>query len=223
MKFFEKFDAVAFISNIIAVILGIVITFSIQGVIDRRAERDNIRSALTLVREELESNRNDLLECTRIVDMECRAAAYLLDNAAHLKQCHPDSVSKHGTIIISDMYMTLPSDAMELLKNSSLFPALHDNDLSLKIIRAYDCCNIQAKMFSSHETMKMEILNKCMRADVVSNDISGSHVSIGKLCQNEEGQALLVRMLLFQPSIMTFGMENIDIAIAAIDEYLGNS
>jgi len=220
MKFFEKFDAVAFISNIIAVILGIVITFSIQGVIDRRAEKDNIDSALTLVRRELESNRADLQQCVKVVQAECRAATFLLDNADRLKQCQPDSVSVHGTVIISDMLLTLPSDALELLKTSSLFPALHDNDLALKIIRAYDRCDIQAKMFANHEASKTEIINNCLRTDVVSNDKEGGHISMSKLCEKKEGRALLVRMLLFQPEIMSQGFEDIDNAIAAIDEYL---
>jgi len=49
----SEIDTVGFFSNMLAVILGIVITFSIQGIINRHSQRENIRSALRLVEEEL--------------------------------------------------------------------------------------------------------------------------------------------------------------------------
>jgi len=52
----------SFFSELIAVVLGIVITFAGQGMIDRAHDRKEVRSALQLVRTELISNRDDISE-----------------------------------------------------------------------------------------------------------------------------------------------------------------
>ena len=52
----------SFFSELVAVILGIVITFAGQGMIDRAHNRKEVRSALQLVRTELISNRQDIAD-----------------------------------------------------------------------------------------------------------------------------------------------------------------
>ena len=46
-----------------------------------------------------------------------------------------------GLFIICDFF-ALSQNALELLKMSSLFPKVGDNDLSMEIIRAYDACEL---------------------------------------------------------------------------------
>ena len=50
----------SFLGNVLSVILGIAITFAIQGMIDRSRDRKDVRHALELVRMELASNREDI-------------------------------------------------------------------------------------------------------------------------------------------------------------------
>jgi hypothetical protein len=49
-----------FFLNVLSVILGIVITFSIQGIINRAQDKKNVRSALELIRSELATNAEDI-------------------------------------------------------------------------------------------------------------------------------------------------------------------
>ena len=50
----------SFLSNVLSVILGIVITFTVQGIINRTNEKREVRSALDLVRSELVTNAEDI-------------------------------------------------------------------------------------------------------------------------------------------------------------------
>ena len=51
-----KESAFHFFLDVLSVILGIVITFAIQGLIDRSRDRKNVRSAMELFRTELATN-----------------------------------------------------------------------------------------------------------------------------------------------------------------------
>ena len=135
-----KESVTSFLSNILAVILGIFITFTIQGMIDRSRDRKNARSSLELVRSELARNIEDVSIIKDYLNMEKQSAAYFITNKDSLDKCPDDSISYHSGIIFADVSMSLSMDALELLKMSSVFQQLGNNDLSMKIIRAYDCC-----------------------------------------------------------------------------------
>jgi len=219
-KFLQKFDLVAFIANILAVIFGIVITFSIQGIIDGRNEKKNVRSALQLVEDELKGCRNDLQTCMEMIKLESKAAGYILDYSEDLFSCPEDSLSYYGAIVISEMVLTMPSDALELLKTSSLFQAIGDNVLSMKILRAYDQCQALQQIFSHHESTKNEILNKTNTSSLTGGKNGASYISLDKMCKDPKGVTLLVRLKMGDETPITTGLPDLDKAIDAIEEYL---
>lgn len=141
---------IGFISNLGAVILGIIITFAVQGRIDRRQDRREVESALRLVRSELAANRDDIGQMKDFLVEEQRSAAYFLENRSNPGACPDDSVIYHSGILFADAYITLSYDALELLKMSSLFQKIGDNDLSMKIIRAYNTCSIISSALNRH-------------------------------------------------------------------------
>lgn len=147
----------SFFTEFIAVVLGIVITFAGQGMIDRAHDRKEVRSALRLVRSELISNRQDLVELRQdILNQMKQSAQYLDDNAELVKNLDRlDSatvrtVKFHQGMVLADVSVNLPHDALELLKMSSLFQKIGDNALSMKIIRAYDCCQVIMESVDRH-------------------------------------------------------------------------
>ena len=138
----------SFFSNMLAVVLGIVITFTVQGMIDRAGDRREVRKALELVRTELVSNREDIRDLREYLAQERVSAQYLEDHAEYLEKLERldsatvDSVTFNQSFVYADVSVALPHDALELLKMSSLFQKIGDNSLSMKIIRAYDCCQL---------------------------------------------------------------------------------
>lgn len=150
----------SFFSELIAVVLGIVITFAGQGMIDRAHDRKEVRSALQLVRTELISNRDDISELRTVLEQVQQSARYLADNSALLQNVHAldsadlSTLTYHQSMVFADISLSLPHDALELLKTSSIFQKIGDNALSMKIIRAYDCCQVMVESINRHFVAK---------------------------------------------------------------------
>jgi len=210
-NFFKRVDWVAFLSNIAAVILGIVITFSIQGIIDQSNEKDDVNSALSLVREELCGCLSDISQSAQIMDMEHYSSLYIVSQADSIDACPPDSLEYYGQTLIKEMILTLPNDALELLKSSSLFPKIGDNSLSLKIIRAYDQCEAVATLFRRSQQIKTERISDIRK--------SGEFI-ISKTVKTKEGLNLIKSLGIQDGTYIRNGIPDIEDAIAAIDQYL---
>ena len=140
----------AFFRHLLSVVFGIIITFSVQGIIDRAHVRREVRSALELVRAELAANIKDIDTMSVYLRQERKSAEYFLENRTKLASCPADSISFHSGVIFAEASITLSHDALELLKMSSLFQKIGDNDTSMKIIRAYDTCSSIAANLNRH-------------------------------------------------------------------------
>ena len=146
----------SFFSELLAVVLGIVITFAVQGMIDRAHDRKEVRQALELVRTELVNNREDVSVLKEYLSQEVESARYLDENAGLVKNLDKldsltaETVKYHLGIVGADVSTIFPHDALELLKMSSLFQKIGDNALSMKIIRAYDSCSTMTSSIDSH-------------------------------------------------------------------------
>ena len=145
-----KESAFHFFLDVLSVILGIVITFAIQGLIDRSRDRKNVRSAMELVRTELATNIEDINVMHDYLLEANRSALYFLQHSEELDACPEDSIEYHGSVLLAEVSLTTSSDALELLKSSSLFQKIGDNALSMKIIRAYDCCQVIVESIDRH-------------------------------------------------------------------------
>ena len=143
-----------FFSNLVAVILGIVITFAVQGMINRAQDRKDVRSALELVRSELATNLEDIGMLDEYLDETQVSARYLAAHEKDLAKCPEDSVLLHTGIVYADVSVALSHDALELLKMSTLFPKIGDNNLSMKIIRAYDACDLTVSNVARYLTRR---------------------------------------------------------------------
>ena len=150
----------SFFAELVAVVLGIVITFAGQGMIDRAHDRKEVRSALQLVRTELISNRDDISELRTVLEQVQQSARYLSDNSSLLQNVHAldssdlSTLTYHQSMVFADISLSLPHDALELLKTSSIFQKIGDNALSMKIIRAYDCCQVMVESIDRHFVAK---------------------------------------------------------------------
>jgi len=221
MNPFKKFDAVGFFSNILAVILGIVITFSIQWIVDRKNEKENINSALQLVQKELAGCRQDLEKCAEFLDNERVATLYLQKNMDKLNSCPQDSVATYGSVYITELILTLPDDALELLKTSSIFSSINDNELSLAIIKAYDQCNMLKQIFNRHEELKAETLKRIFLEKGVDKCFTpNGTLSIYELMNTKSGSYLTSQLLAVSAGILEAGFEDLDNAVQAIEAYL---
>ena len=115
-------SAKTFLLDVSSVILGIAITFSVQGIIDRSQEKQDIRAALDLVRSELKTNIADVSDMADYLYSERTAARYLLEHRKNLKACPDSLVKEYSGIIFANASITLCDDALELLPAACYAP-----------------------------------------------------------------------------------------------------
>lgn len=215
-----KESVASFLSNILAVILGIFITFTIQGMIDRSHDRKDTRSSLELVRSELARNIEDVLIVKEYLYQEKQSAAYFLANMDTLDRCPSDSVGFHTGIIFADVSMTLSQDALELLKMSSMFQKVGNNDLSMKIIRAYDCCGSIVTNVNRHISIRDTRFENSIDKETAGVYVRKGGIDVKDFIKTDFGH-YAIEWLTSIPDPDTYtDVTDLEDAIKAIDIYL---
>ena len=215
----KSIDWSSFISNIISVVLGIVITFGIQGLIDRHREKTDVMSALELVKEELMNNRASLEEAIGIIDYERDAAAYVLDSIA---VCSVDTLNTLNQILGNEYYFTVTDDALELLKSSSLFSKINDKNLALGIIKSYDYLGAGSGAFNTHEGIKSDLYQELNTDEVKKASISQTNAAfMKKFFSSKDATYFLFSVKeMSNSAFLKDGIPEIEATIAAIESRL---
>lgn len=217
-----KETTIAFFRHLLSVVLGIIITFSVQGVIDRAHVRREVRSALELVRAELAANIEDIDTMSDYLRQERKSAEYFLDNRAKLASCPADSISFHSGVIFAEASITLSHDALELLKMSSLFQKIGDNDTSMKIIRAYDTCSSIAANLNRHIEARNALFDSSINEQTARKFATKGSIDIKEFIKTNFG-LYAVRWLSNQIGPEYYAdVTDLEAAISAIDRFLGS-
>jgi hypothetical protein len=197
-----------------------VCTFIGQGMIDRKADREEVRSSLELVRTELATNLKDIKEIAEYIKDERKSALYFLDNRAIIDKCPEDSINHHAWTLAADASITLSHDALELLKMSAIFQKMGNNQLSMDIIRAYDSCEYSVALYNKYISDRDEKFSQTINEKSVQQFASTGSIDMKKFIKNPYG-LYTVRWISKQvaPDTELF-VNDIDKAIKAIDEYL---
>ena len=215
-----KDKRIDFFSNMVSVILGIVITFAVQGKIDRLQDRKEVASALDLVRTELMANIDDIGTMSDYLRQEKSAASYFLDHKYSLKRCPEDSISHKGNLLFADAAISISSDALELLKSSSLFQKIGDKNLSMKIIRAYDTCGAIASSMNRHLEDRNDRFYKAVSPETASRFIEKGNIDIRKFINTPYG-IYSVQWVANQPDPGEYNdISDVKAALEAIEAYV---
>lgn len=218
----KKFDWASFFSNILAVVLGIFITFGIQGLIDRRSEKKDVLSALELVKEELVNNKAGLMEVIGIVCSEKEAAEYINSKLGKFSQADADTIVAMNAVLGNDYYFTVTDDALELLKSSSLFQKINDKSLALGIIRAYDYLAANSQAFNTHEKYKTSLYGDISSDRVKKASLSSAGTDFFRIFySSDEGRYFLKSVIeMSDDYYLRAGIPEIEEAIKDIESRL---
>ena len=216
-----KESVASFLSNVLSVVLGIVITFSIQGMIDRSRDRKEVRSALQLVRTELQANVDDISVMCDYLWQEKASAEYILQHRVENDSCPSDSISYHSGIIFAEASISVSQDALELLKNSSLFQKIGSNDLSMKIIRAYDSCGTIVAALNSHLDTRNSQFEGSVNEETAGKFASTGGIDIRDFIKTDYGLYVIRRLASLYGIESISDTSDITDALDAIDAFLG--
>ncbi len=212
----------AFFRHLLSVVLGIIITFSVQGVIDRAHVRREVRSALELVRAELVANIDDIKTMSDHMRQERKSAEYFLNNRLTLSKCPADSVNYHTGEIFAELSITMTQDALELLKMSSLFQKIGDNETSMKIIRAYDSCENAVSNLKNHIATRDEMIDRSINESNVRRIAAKGNIDIKEYIKTGYGQYVIQWMSSQVGPEYYADVSDLEAAISAIDGFLGS-
>ena len=218
----KKFDWSSFLSNILAVVLGIFITFWIQGLIDRRNENKDVMSALELVKDELTNNRNSLQDILNIMASEKEAAKFIQENLGNLAKCDTNALNSSHLVLGSEYYCTVTDDALELLKASSLFQKMNDKNLALSISKAYDYLEANSQAFNTHEKYKTSFFNEAITDKAKKSSLNTNGIDfLKKFYTTPEGNYFLKSVVeISNDSFIKSVLPEIDATIADIESRL---
>lgn len=126
-----------FFRNFIAVMLGIIITFIGSDMIEEHNTNNDVKRALVLVKNELQANKEELKEAQQWIMQQKAAARFLLRYKDKLREAPADSLEMYVYPPFQWKSVHFTNDALELLKSSSLFQKINDEQLALSLIKVY--------------------------------------------------------------------------------------
>ncbi|WP_455674136.1 hypothetical protein [Phocaeicola sp.] len=149
-----------FICNFTAVVLGILLTFAGTDWIEERKTENEVKKALSLVRNEMLINREYIKEMMEDEVSQQRGALYLLQYKDSLHKTSPDSLEKYCNFSFQSQGFLYINDAMEMLKTSSLMPAISDKELVTQIIKTYNTIKTAFTTFDDFTDTKIADVSK---------------------------------------------------------------
>lgn len=221
----EKKEWMSFFREFIAVVLGIVLTFWGQGIYDRHEERENVKEALSLVRDELKDNLENIDFAQSAISQEVAAAKFLIRYEKDYTKAPADSLEAFNQVPFLVLYLNTTDDAMELLKTSSLFQKIDNPELALTIIEAYAAIRSAHDMFGAFYTIKKEMVDEASSPKVTSvfNNDDATPVDIWtEMARIPEGQQMLHHIPKIFPDEHQLQptMQIVQYTIDEIDKYL---
>ena len=204
----------------ISIILGVFITFWIQDLIDRSSDRNEVRSALWLVRTELTNNLEDINILNDYLKQENASAQYFLKHRNDIESCPADSLAYHSGMILAEVNATVSNDALEFLQSSSLFPKIGNSLLSMKIIRAYDSSQLTVDIVNRYIANRNAKFENYINDNNVNKITSQGSISIPDFIKTDYGLYSIMWITNQVVADQSADISDIKEALSAIDEYL---
>ena len=204
----------------ISIILGVFVTFWIQDLIDQSHDREEVRSALWLVRTELTNNLEDINILNEYLNQENASAKYFLRHRNDIDSCPADSIAYHSGMILAAVNATVSNDALAFLQSSSLFPKIGNSLLSMKIIRAYDSSQLTVDIANKHIEDRNERFEDFINENNVNQIASQGAINIPAFIKTDYGLYSMMWITNQVVTDQTGDISDIKEALTAIDDYL---
>lgn len=154
----RKQDWSGFVMNMLAVILGIVITFKGEDIISDNQTQKDVKASLQLVYDELDGNLQTIQYADSLDGVEFQALTFLSKYIGHYEDAPADSLRLYCNVpLYADKYQ-VSHHALDLLKSSSIFSKITDKTLAYDIIRAYSYFDGVFEAKNTYSDMKVELL-----------------------------------------------------------------
>lgn len=117
---------------------GVIVTFWGSDLISQHAREKEISSVMQLIIKELQANQKELQGIKTDIDGDIRMSLLLKEAELQLDLIPNDTISKYQAFFSSTSEMTVSSDALEVLKNSSLMQHIPDKQMLQELLGTYN-------------------------------------------------------------------------------------
>ena len=217
-------DWFGYLMNFVAVCLGIAITFAGQGIINRNAERNEVKRSLILVKNELQDNISYIEYSDSVLTLFAEASRFLIEYEDCYDQAPVDSMAAYCNVPLTVYEISHADDALELLKTSSLFTKIKDQNLSLEIIHTYGAIADEMAVVNFYHERRGKYLEDALNGkvkDILANDGITAVQLWNAITSSKEGKQYLRELCRLQMEHSSYEVKNtINNTIALIDRYI---
>lgn len=217
-------DWFGYLVNFVAVCLGIAITFAGQGIINRNAERNEVKRSLILVKNELQDNISYIEYSDSVLTLFAEASRFLIEYEDCYDQAPVDSMAAYCNVPLTVYEISHADDALELLKTSSLFTKIKDQNLSLEIIHTYGAIADEMAVVNFYHERRGKYLEDALNGkvkDILANDGITAVQLWNAITSSKEGKQYLRELCRLQMVHSSYEVKNtINNTIALIDRYI---
>lgn len=119
------------------VVAGIIVTFWGSDLIAEHTRQKEVRATMLLVAEELEYNRGELHRIKNLLDIDRHMSRLLVDQGMNISEISGDTLWKYGKLFNYFDEFSYRTDALEVLKGSSLMQYISDKRILQDVLQTY--------------------------------------------------------------------------------------
>jgi hypothetical protein len=152
-----------FLTNLLGVILGIVLTFGVNSLWQKHEENKKVREILILVRNELTNNKEWFINQEKIIRKDSYVYKKILEAKGDWKSIPVDTLTAYYIQTRSLDMSQLTFSAWQIFQNSEMIQKISDKEL---VIRLIDCFFWISEIQNHIMTQYWEYKNKSVAAEV---------------------------------------------------------
>ena len=149
--YFRQFSIVA---------AGIIVTFWGNDRITENARQKEVRATMQLITEELEYNKQELRNIKHLLDIERNMSSLLIEHKMDISGIPADNLSKYDKLFNNMSELSYKTDALDVLKGSSLMQYISDKRLLQDVLQTYFELGRRKKDVSDYYAAKTDVIMK---------------------------------------------------------------
>ncbi len=147
-----------FVRQVAVVVIGVVITFMGSDLITQNSEKKDIQSTMSLIRDELKSNREKYEDIVAEFREDEALSTLLAEHDMKIRTIPEDSLRQYATVLGHIRGFSYTQDALDILKNSMLMQKISDKELLLQLTKVYEALNGFKLTMTEYYEMKDQIM-----------------------------------------------------------------
>ncbi|MCD8182111.1 MAG: hypothetical protein LUE99_02380 [Bacteroides sp.] len=147
-----------FVWQIAVVVIGVVITFMGSDLVTQNSEKKDIRATMSLIRDELKSNREKFEAIVVEFSEDEHLSAILTKHDMKYRTIPEDSLRQFALLLGHIRGFSYTRNALDILKNSMLMQKISDKELLLQLTEVYERLDGFKATMNGYYDMKDEIM-----------------------------------------------------------------